>query len=81
LRDELAFARALSGLQRRTVHLVAQKLGLEHKSIGEGEDRYVVVYKADSPTSNDAKVSFGCFVFPRSYPIFILLGNGEACFV
>ncbi|KAM0750976.1 hypothetical protein T439DRAFT_326014 [Meredithblackwellia eburnea MCA 4105] len=46
LRDELAFARSLSPHQRRTVHLVAQKLGLQHRSVGEGDDRHVVVFKA-----------------------------------
>ncbi|KAL8276431.1 hypothetical protein RQP46_011183 [Phenoliferia psychrophenolica] len=46
LRDELAFARSLSTHQRRTVHLVAQKLGLEHRSVGEMDDRHVVVFKA-----------------------------------
>lgn len=45
MRDELAFARSLSASQRRTVHLVAKKLGLEHRSIGEGEERHVVVFK------------------------------------
>ncbi|KAI5474149.1 hypothetical protein MNV49_004141, partial [Pseudohyphozyma bogoriensis] len=46
LRDELAFARSLTAPQRRVVHLVAKKLGLDHRSVGEGEERCVVVYKA-----------------------------------
>lgn len=45
LRDELAFARSLSTLQRRNVHLVAKKLGLVHRSVGEGDDRHVIVFK------------------------------------
>ncbi|GAA5887150.1 hypothetical protein JCM6882_009464 [Rhodosporidiobolus microsporus] len=45
LRDELAFARTLSTQQRRIVHLVAKKLGLEHGSSGEGEARRAVVWK------------------------------------
>ncbi|POY72992.1 hypothetical protein BMF94_3978 [Rhodotorula taiwanensis] len=45
LRDELAFSRSLSTPQRRTVHLIAQKLGLDHRSVGTGERRCVVVYK------------------------------------
>ena len=45
LRDEFAFSRSLSPQQRRIVHLVAQKLGLEHGSVGEGESRQVIVYK------------------------------------
>lgn len=43
MRDELAFSRNLTAKQRRIVHLVAQKLGVYHYSVGEGEDRYAVV--------------------------------------
>lgn len=43
MRDELAFSRSLSPKQRRIVHLVAQRLGVYHYSVGEGEDRYAVV--------------------------------------
>ncbi|KAG6879044.1 hypothetical protein C0992_005669 [Termitomyces sp. T32_za158] len=43
MRDELAFSRSLSPKQRRVVHLLAQKLGVYHYSIGEGDERYVVV--------------------------------------
>jgi RNA recognition motif-containing protein len=43
MRDELAFSRTLTPKQRRIVHLVAQKLGVYHYSIGEGEERYAVV--------------------------------------
>ncbi|GAA6003879.1 Pin4p [Rhodotorula paludigena] len=46
LRDELAFSRSLSSQQRRTVHLIAKKLGLDHRSFGDGEARHVIVYKA-----------------------------------
>ncbi|KAE8212012.1 hypothetical protein CF327_g4299 [Tilletia walkeri] len=45
MRDELSFSRNLSPLERRTVHLVAQKLDLYHYSMGEGEERYVIVTK------------------------------------
>lgn len=45
LRDELSFARSLTSYQRRIVHLVAKKLGLEHSTRGEGEDRHIVVFK------------------------------------
>jgi hypothetical protein len=47
MRDELAFSRMLSPKQRRIVHLVAQKLGVYHYSIGEGEERYAVVTRID----------------------------------
>ena len=47
MRDELAFSRALTPKQRRVVHLVAQKLGVYHYSVGEGEERYAVVTRID----------------------------------
>jgi hypothetical protein len=47
MRDELAFSRTLSPKQRRIVHLVAQKLGVYHYSLGEGEERYAVVTRID----------------------------------
>lgn len=45
MRDELAFSRNLSPQERRTVHLVAQKLNLYHYSVGEAEERHVIVTK------------------------------------
>ncbi|THH31772.1 hypothetical protein EUX98_g2440 [Antrodiella citrinella] len=50
MRDELAFSRTLSPKQRRVVHLVAQKLGVYHYSIGEGDERYAVVTRFDPAT-------------------------------
>lgn len=47
LRDELAFSRTLTSKQRRVVHLIAQKLGVYHYSVGEGDERYAVVTKID----------------------------------
>ncbi|KAF5358530.1 hypothetical protein D9756_001755 [Leucocoprinus leucothites] len=47
MRDELAFSRTLSPKQRRVVHLVAQKLGVFHYSVGEGDERYAVVTRID----------------------------------
>jgi hypothetical protein len=47
MRDELAFSRTLSPKQRRVVHLIAQKLGVFHYSVGEGEERYAVVTRID----------------------------------
>ena len=44
MRDDLAFSRSLTPMERRIVHLVAQKLGLTSITKGgEGEVRYVVV--------------------------------------
>ena len=50
MRDELAFSRTLSPKQRRVVHLIAQKLGVYHYSVGEGDDRYAVVTRIDPAT-------------------------------
>jgi len=47
MRDELAFSRTLTAKQRRIVHLVAQKLGVFHYSVGEGDERYAVVTRID----------------------------------
>ncbi|KAG6329575.1 hypothetical protein ID866_9514 [Astraeus odoratus] len=47
MRDELAFSRTLTAKQRRVVHLIAQKLGVYHYSVGEGDDRYAVVTRID----------------------------------
>ncbi|KIY43707.1 hypothetical protein FISHEDRAFT_53583 [Fistulina hepatica ATCC 64428] len=47
MRDELAFSRNLTPKQRRVVHLLAQRLGVYHYSIGEGDERYVVVTRID----------------------------------
>lgn len=47
MRDELAFSRTLSPKQRRVVHLIAQKLGVFHYSVGEGDERYAVVTRTD----------------------------------
>ncbi|KIY64904.1 hypothetical protein CYLTODRAFT_357758 [Cylindrobasidium torrendii FP15055 ss-10] len=47
MRDELAFSRNLSAKQRRVVHLIAQKLGVYHYSMGEGDDRFAVVTRID----------------------------------
>lgn len=54
MRDELAFSRNLSPTERRTVHLVAQKLSLYHYSVGEGEDRHVIVTKHEVSSAGNA---------------------------
>ena len=50
MRDELAFSRMLTPKQRRVVHLIAQKLGVYHYSVGEGDERYAVVTRIDPAT-------------------------------
>lgn len=68
MRDELAFSRTLSPKQRRIVHLVAQKLGVYHYSVGEGEERYAVVTRIDPE-----RVSLPMQAEPRRVSICFLL--------
>lgn len=42
----LTFPKTLSGLERKFVHSVAEKIGLISQSFGKGEDRYITVYRA-----------------------------------
>lgn len=57
MRDELAFSRTLTALQRRVVHLVAQKLGVYHYSVGEGDERYAVVTRSEGRNGAADRVS------------------------
>ena len=45
LRDELPFTRSLSSERRRIVRLIAHRLGLPHRTVGDDTYRQVVVYK------------------------------------
>ncbi|KAI0048227.1 hypothetical protein FA95DRAFT_1491329 [Auriscalpium vulgare] len=67
MRDELAFSRTLSAKQRRTVHLIAQKLGVYHYSIGEGEDRYAVVTRIDPEKRQQGGHHPGLTRMPSAY--------------
>lgn len=42
---ELKFPKSLSAYDRRLIHEAASKLNLLHVSVGEGNDRYIVVHK------------------------------------
>lgn len=66
MRDELAFSRTLTAKQRRVVHLVAQKLGVYHYSVGEGDERYAVVTRID-PALVGLGVSFCTFVISEPF--------------
>lgn len=57
MRDELAFSRTLSPKQRRVVHLIAQKLGVYHYSVGEGDERYAVVTRIDPNRTQRAQAT------------------------
>ncbi|TIA88845.1 hypothetical protein E3P99_02362 [Wallemia hederae] len=49
MRDELAFSKNLTVSQRRIVHLVAQRLSVYHFSMGQGEERFVIVSRNPPP--------------------------------
>lgn len=51
----MAFPPEFSTHQRRVVHLIANKLGLDHSSRGDGEARYIVISKFE----NDSESSGG----------------------
>ncbi|TIC50534.1 hypothetical protein E3Q05_03405 [Wallemia mellicola] len=58
MRDDLAFSKNLTISQRRIVHLVAQRLSVYHYSIGQAEERFVVVSRnppndGSNPSRND----------------------------
>lgn len=57
-RTQMAFPPEFSPHQRRVVHLIAQKLGLDHSSRGDGEDRYIVISKpeTDSESSGGSQI-------------------------
>lgn len=66
MRDELAFSRTLTPKQRRVVHLIAQKLGVYHYSVGEGDERYAVVTRIDPATVSP-------LVLLKHYPILMAI--------
>lgn len=68
MRDELAFSRSLNPKQRRIVHLVAQKLGVYHYSVGEGDERYAVVTRRE-PNRNSETLGAGTPASERIGPI------------
>ncbi|KAI6656335.1 NF-kappa-B-repressing factor [Oopsacas minuta] len=43
--EELVFSSELSSDERKLVHVLAQRYGLRHSSKGQGESRYLVVFK------------------------------------
>ena len=42
----LSFPKTLTGLERKFVHSVAERIGLISQSFGKGEDRYITVFRA-----------------------------------
>ncbi|KAK2467084.1 hypothetical protein APHAL10511_001342 [Amanita phalloides] len=76
MRDELAFSRTLTPKQRRIVHLVAQKLGVYHYSVGEGDERYAVVTRID-PQRQQQSSQRAPHTLSRA-PSAYLAGSGQA---
>jgi len=67
MRDELAFSRTLTPKQRRVVHLIAQKLGVYHYSIGEGDERYAVVTRIDPQRQQQSRLPHTLSRAPSAY--------------
>jgi hypothetical protein len=60
MRDELSFSKSLSTSERRIVHMVSKKLGLFHYSMGDNEDRHVVVSKNEVNQSHKVSTTSFC---------------------
>ena len=58
-KNELSFPKTLNSQQRFDVHSIAEELGLDHESIGEGKERYIVVRK---PPKSASKGGFSCCI-------------------
>lgn len=58
-RAQMAFPPEFSTHQRRVVHLIAQKLGLEHSSRGDGDERYIVISKPESDSESSGGSQIG----------------------
>lgn len=68
-RAQMAFPPEFSTHQRRVVHLIAQKLGLEHTSRGEGEGRYTVISRAEAASDSSGGSHIGSSNEPSSSSI------------
>ncbi|CAH1763433.1 7347_t:CDS:2 [Entrophospora sp. SA101] len=61
-REELVFQKTLTSAQRRTLHLIAQKVGLYHYSEGDGDERVLkIVRKPASAAINIKQPKNGSF--------------------
>lgn len=69
MRDELTFSKSFTSAERRVVHLVSQKLGLHHSTVGSGDDCYVMVSKSGSlPQGSNIRDLPSVFVTDRLSP-------------
>ena len=57
--NEFSFPKTLNSQQRFDVHSIAEELGLDHESIGEGKGRYIVVRK---PPESASKGGLTCCI-------------------
>ncbi|KAK3935153.1 hypothetical protein QBC46DRAFT_272390 [Diplogelasinospora grovesii] len=51
-REIIVFPSTITPQQRRTVHILAHNMGLEHRSVGEGQHRQLHVHKDSGPASS-----------------------------
>lgn len=65
-KTQMAFPPEFSTHQRRVVHLIAQKLSLDHSSRGEGEDRYIVISKPETGSESSGGSQIGSTNGPLS---------------
>lgn len=69
MRDELAFSKSLTSAERRVVHLVSEKLGLHHFTMGSGDDCQVIVTKSEvSRQGSDLRDASSVFLSDRLPP-------------
>ena len=53
-REIIIFPNTITPMQRRTVHILAHNMGLEHRSVGEGQHRQLHVVKENGTTASMA---------------------------
>ncbi|CAG8739972.1 8491_t:CDS:2, partial [Acaulospora morrowiae] len=56
-REELVFPKTLTAAHRRTLHLIAQKLGLYHYSEGDNDDRVLKIVRKPASAAINIKQS------------------------
>ena len=68
MRDELSFSKSLTPEERHVVHLVSEKLGLYHYTMGTGDDCYVLVTKTNVPHLDASELLMPQNSFPSHQP-------------
>ena len=62
----LSFPSTLTSYQRRQIHIVANKLDLDHYSEGEGDNRYLIIAKRQPTDPVRTSPSFESFMFSQT---------------